>query len=193
MLGSSPLKSLLGSACRAALLETLVASPDSDWAVRAIAGAAGVDYKSAWTEMLRLASLGLVTPTGDARAKRYRWNRQHPAAGHVEGLVRELGAVGVVRILREHLQSADWLREAILYGSWASGLQGAASDVDILLVGSASGDVVHSYMEALERQLGRPIDYRLYSPSEFQALRSASTGFVPSVLSKPHMIIRAAA
>jgi predicted nucleotidyltransferase len=160
--------------------------------VREIAADAGVDFKSAWTVVRQLEDLGLLQPDSAGKRRRLRWYRQHPAARYVEGLVSELGADGVLRHVREHLLGLEWLSHAVLYGSWARGTHRDASDVDLLLVGSASTERAHADVEVLERRLRRPVDFRLYSPSEFDRLRAEEDGFVPTVLLGPHLVIRRA-
>lgn len=196
MLATDPtdiLSSLLGSRARSGLIETLVAHPDESWSIRGAATNAGIDPKSCWNEMARLHSMGLVRAQKFGQSLRYQWNREHPAAAHLEGLVHECGELGVARIVRDHLENFDWLDEAVLYGSFGSGSHRGTSDVDLILVGHADDGALHAAMESLELRLSRDVDYRLYGPQEFDELRRAPGSFVASVLAGPHLVVKRAA
>src|SRR5687767_6114748 len=94
---------LLGSRARARILESFLRAPERAWRVRRLAEAAGVDYKSAWTQVAEFRRLGLIAPHGTGRTHAFVWNRSHPAAAYLEGLVKELGEEGPLRIVRDHL------------------------------------------------------------------------------------------
>lgn len=67
---------------------------------------------------------------------------------------------------------------AFLFGSFVRGDAGAWSDVDLLLVADTELPMVErsrAYGDLLE--LGIPVDILVYTPEEFQRLRSDGRGF----------------
>jgi predicted nucleotidyltransferase len=85
----------------------------------------------------RLSDQGIVTPERAGKGSVYRLNREHLAAGHIEGLAR-IRAELVIRI-RDHV--AGWQVEpdlVAIFGSAARGDMTVDSDIDLLVI-SAPG------------------------------------------------------
>jgi len=68
-----------------------------------------------------------------------------------------------------------------LYGSFASNQQDAASDIDVLVIGSPREDVVAQAVQRLERHLGREINYTVLTPKEFESRRARKDAFLEDV------------
>ena len=68
-----------------------------------------------------------------------------------------------------------------MYGSFASNQQDAASDIDVLVIGSPREEVLAQVMQRLERQLGRELNYTVLTPKEFGSRRARKDAFLENV------------
>ena len=68
-----------------------------------------------------------------------------------------------------------------MYGSFASNQQDAASDIDVLVIGSAREKDLAQAVGKLERQLGREINYTVLTPKEFESRRARKDAFLENV------------
>lgn len=98
--------------------------------------------------------------------------------------------VGVSNILRTALAPlAPKIRVAFVYGSVAKQAETAQSDIDLLIVGSASLDEVIAILSAASQQLGREINPVTYTVREFKAKLASANHFVTSVLREPKLFL----
>ena len=84
---------------------------------------------------------------------------------------------------------ADSIKVAFVFGSVASGKANAESDVDILLVGDVGfADVVKALYPAQET-LGREINPKVYSYTEWQQAQEVQNSFIKDVMEKPKLFV----
>jgi predicted nucleotidyltransferase len=62
------------------------------------------------------------------------------------------------------------ITEAFLFGSVVKGTDTEKSDVDLIVIGTASLLELTEVMHKVEQSLGRPIHFSLYEPAEWSAL-----------------------
>ncbi|MBI1865655.1 MAG: nucleotidyltransferase domain-containing protein [Nitrospirae bacterium] len=139
-------------------------------------------------ELGRLAEAGIINRSARDRVVEYRANRKCPIFAELEGLIRK--TAGLAGVLREALGPLS--REidlAFVYGSHAAGTAGAASDVDVLIVGEADELAIHRALVKAELRLSRPVNYVLFSRKELQNRRKEKGGFLARVLSGPKIPI----
>jgi predicted nucleotidyltransferase len=184
------LEQLVGSTCRARLLEHFTSQPDRAFGPRQAARLANVDYKAAHGEIRRLAELGLLVAVATGDSVQHRWNREHPAARDIEGLVSKMSELGPIRVLREELTAVKWIQRAILFGSLARGNYRGTSDVDLILVGGGTVEKFLPIAERLERRLARRVDFHLYSAAELAEQARDPTSLVARVAHGDHVVIK---
>src|ERR1700678_2066691 len=78
-------------------------------------------------------------------------------------------------------KTIEGIDEAYLYGSFASNQQDAASDIDVLVIGSPREKDLAQAVGRLERQLGREINYTVLTPKEFGSRRARKDTFLENV------------
>jgi predicted nucleotidyltransferase len=87
----------------------------------------------------------------------------------LETLAKTIGAAPVIA---QSLKKIAGIDEAYLYGSFASNQQDAASDIDVLVIGSPREEDLAQAVGRLERQLGRELNYTVLTPKEFGSSRA---------------------
>lgn len=163
-----------------ALLGLLLMRPDQSFHLREIERLTGVPSGPAHRELRKFEQAGLLTAEKVGNQVRYRANRANPIFTELQGIVRK--TVGLADVLREALEplSRD-IRFAFVFGSVARGDEGAASDVDLMVVGDVQFDQVVGAIYPLHEKLGREINPMVLTADEFRD-RVREKSFVARVL-----------
>lgn len=137
----------------------------------------------------RLAEAGLVREEVEGRQKYYGANPESPVFEELCGLVRK--TVGLVDPLRAALLPlADRVRAAFVYGSIAAGQEGAASDIDVMVVADELDyPTLFEALEPAERGLGRTVNANLMTSAEWRRKASAPDGFTRRLEEGPRLFI----
>ncbi len=85
-------------------------------------------------------------------------------------------------MLREAIASTKGLKIGFIYGSVARGEEGAASDVDLMLVGSLSTMDISPKLRAVEKAVGRQINPTVFSRYEFAKSLMQKNHFLRTVM-----------
>jgi predicted nucleotidyltransferase len=97
--------------------------------------------------------------------------------------------IGIEHTLREGLKGIKRIGIGIIYGSVASGEDTGNSDVDVLLIGNPDMDDLVNTIQGIEKQVGRDINYVLYTPEEYGLKKKAENTFIMDVLRNPKIYI----
>jgi predicted nucleotidyltransferase len=169
----------LRSKARRKLLAYYFTDPAARHHLRDLAGRLKVDPSNLSKELGRLEREGLFRAEVSGRQKYFQLNRGYPLFKEVRSIVAK--TIGAVPLIAESLKKIDGIDEAYLYGSFARGRQDAASDIDVLVIGTPCGDVLAEAVGKLERQLGREINYTVLAVKEFKSRRDRKDVFLASV------------
>ncbi|HVE68791.1 MAG TPA: nucleotidyltransferase domain-containing protein [Solirubrobacteraceae bacterium] len=174
---------LFRSELQARLLAVLLLGDDEPQSTSRLAALTDASAASLNRELRRLEDAGIIEHERVGRSKLYR-----AAAGSpVHAPLRELLArtLGVEPLLRERLAAVPGVAAAALFGSWAAGRIGPASDIDLLVVGDVDRDRLLREVREVERVVGREINLTAYRPDEFARRRRERSGFLATVLARP--------
>ena len=98
---------------------------------------------------------------------------------------------GVAAILRDALAPlAGKIDLALVFGSMAGASHRAGSDIDLLVVGSASFSELVTALHPAQESTGREISPVLYSAAEFRERAGRGEGFLGNVLGRPMIFIQ---
>lgn len=118
-------------------------------------------------------------PPKIGRQKYFQLNRKYPLFDEVRKIVAK--TIGVAHLIAQSLKRIEGIDEAYLYGSFASNQQDAASDIDVLVIGSPREKDLAQAVGKLERQLGREINYTVLTPKEVGSRRARKDAFLENV------------
>lgn len=137
----------------------------------------------------RLAGSGLVLESVDGRQKYYQANPDSPVFDDLVALIRK--TVGLAGPLRDALMPlADRIRAAFVYGSIASGVDRADSDIDLMVItDDVDYPTLFEALQVAEGQLARSVDCRVMTPSEWLDRRARADSFVARLQEKPQIFI----
>lgn len=97
---------------------------------------------------------------------------------------------GLVDVLASALLPlASLIEHAFVFGSVASGKAGAGSDVDVMVIGSAGFSAVVEVLYPAQQTLGREINPKVFSRSEWVSLMAGQSAFARDIMAKPRLVI----
>lgn len=188
-LGVSALADALFTSTQQRVLALLFGQPDREFFVTEIIALAGSGRGAVQRELARLAGSGLVVVSRAGNRKHYRANPESPLFDEICNIVRK--TIGLEESMRRALEPLeDRLVLALLFGSVARRTDTAASDIDLLLVSDdLTLEAVYSAVAPAESSLGRRVDPRLYTSTEFEKRHAAKAGFLSRILEEPHIVL----
>jgi predicted nucleotidyltransferase len=169
----------LRSKARQRLLAYYFTNPTAHHHLRDLAERLSVDPSNLSKELGRLEREGLFRSEVSGRQKYFQLNRQYPLFEEVRSIVAK--TIGAIPLIAQSLKKVEGVGEAYLYGSFARNQQDASSDIDILVIGGPRADALAEAMQKLERQLGREINYTVFSRKEFESRRNRKDAFLENV------------
>ncbi len=102
--------------------------------LRDLAERLSLDPSNLSKELGRLERDGLFRSEMSGRQKYFQLNREYPLLNEVRKIVAK--TIGAAPLIAQSLKRIEGIDEAYLYGSFASNQQDAASDIDVLVIGS---------------------------------------------------------
>jgi predicted nucleotidyltransferase len=167
----------LFSRTRARVLAVLVTAPDNELHLREIARRAGMDATGVGRELRKLEELGLLSSRRVGSQRMFSLNRDYPVFEEIAAIIRK--TAGVMEALREALMPlGPRIKLAYIYGSYASGTMRADSDIDMMVVGSATLLDVVSAIDGISERFGREINPTVFSAKEYRRELNRKTGFI---------------
>ncbi len=179
---------VLFGAYRRQILALLLLRPDETFYVREIARVTGVPAGSLHRELKALSEAGLLTRTASGNQVRYQANRECPIYEELAGIFRK--TAGLADVLRELLRPlARKIDLAFVFGSVAQGKARPGSDIDLLVVGSASFAAVVEASHAGAQRLGREVNPVVITKAAFQEKLRQGDRFLSRVAKEPKIFL----
>lgn len=137
-------------------------------------------------DLQKLVKLDLVTTRRDGNRLYYRANTEHPLYPTIRQLV--LKTAGLVEILKSALDR-DGVEVAFVFGSLASSRERAASDVDLMVIGTVGLRALSSWQSGVSEQIGREINPHTLTVEEFRRRKEKSDHFLSNILESTKLFI----
>jgi predicted nucleotidyltransferase len=185
---SPQLVEILFGAYRRRILALLLLRPDESFYVREIGRLTCVPAGSLHRELKLLSNAGLLMRSVAGNQVRYQVDGACPIREELAGIFRK--TAGLADVLREALAPlAARIRVAFIFGSVAQGKERATSDVDVLVVGSASFAAVVGAVSQVGEQLRRDVNPVVMSKSNFASKLASRDRFVTRVVREPKIFL----
>lgn len=161
-------------------------SPDRPFFQRELARLTGEPYNGVVQALRRLVRDGLVTTAVVGGKPAFYANRGSSYFDEFQriaikslGIPEALDAGGVVAV------------KVALFGSFAKGVAGPQSDLDVFVVGSEpSPGAASTAMAGISRKLGHPVNVVVYDHARYQQEREDAASFVSAIVSAPIVNLR---
>ncbi|MCA9375645.1 MAG: winged helix-turn-helix transcriptional regulator [Candidatus Doudnabacteria bacterium] len=181
---SQPLDHLFSSKTRVKLLSLFLRNFQSEFYVRELTRKLKEQINSVRRELSNLEGIGLVTATTRDRKKYYSVNTQHVLFKELRSLFLKAQAAPK-EILGVRLQKVGTVSYAALSGFFTE----SSSSVDLLIVGDVDRAKAKEFVQKLEEDQGREINYTIMPTSEYTYRRDLKDRFLLSVLDGKHMVL----
>ncbi len=140
------------------------------------------DPKNVYRVLLKLEQEGILKSEFKGKERYFSSHTQSPLYKSHKDIF--LKTAGLEHVLRERLKSVAGLREAYLYGSYARGAWGPASDIDLLLVGEHKGIEAQKILYKMQKEAGREINAVNMRSGDFRKRKNGKDQFLQSVFEK---------
>ncbi|WP_020566477.1 hypothetical protein [Trinickia symbiotica] len=170
------------------MLSLLLLHPEKAYHVREIARLTGTVAGTLHKELSKLGDAGILSRERRGNQILYCANRSSPIYEELASIMRK--TAGLADVLAEALAPlSKGIEAAFIYGSVARARESAASDVDVMIIGSISfADAVRALYEA-QTTIGREINPKVLTPSEWtDAIRNLEP-FLIDVMGKPKIFL----
>lgn len=175
------LGSLLLGKTRLAILALLFSQSERKLYLRQIIRLTGAGQGAVQRELANLVHAGILTKTREGNLAYFQVNRTVPVFEELRGIVQK--TAGIADLLRAVLLPlSDSIQRAFIYGSTASGTEGAESDIDLMVIGNAAFFDVVSAVSPLQETLGREINPTVFTSDEFETRLAARDYFLSQVM-----------
>ncbi|MCW1926530.1 MarR family transcriptional regulator [Luteolibacter arcticus] len=173
---------------RAEVLRLLFEAPDQTLHLRDLARLAGLSPAALQKELDALERKELITARRDGNRRYFRANTAHPLYPELHGLV--VKTAGIASELRRALAPVDGIALALIFGSTAAGTARGASDVDVLVIGSAGLRKIGPALRGVADTLAREINPVCLTPAEWRTKLLARDAFATRVASEPKLLLK---
>ncbi len=175
----------LRSKARQRLLAYYFTNPTARHHLRDLAERLSIDPSNLSKELGRLERDGLFRSEVSGHQKYFQLNQRYSLFHEVRSIIAK--TIGAVPLLAQSLKKIEGIDEAYLYGTFARNQQDAASDIDLLLIGTPSGEALAEALHKLERRLGREINYTVLTRKELDSRRARDDTFLENVWHNKHV------
>lgn len=173
---------------RRKVLGLLLMRPDQQIHLRELARVIGAAPGTLKKELDALCGVGLLRAERVGNQVRFCANTAHPVFPELQALIRK--TIGLADALRLSLAPlAGRIDAAFIFGSMASGTESAGSDIDLMVVGDAGFAEIVDATYAAQATLGREINPKVMSASEWQAKKAERNAFLQDLLNKPRIML----
>lgn len=185
-MNESTLVEVFGSVGRLRALRAFFSEPARGFGQRELAAQAGLDPGSVARLLKRWTASGLVTRRQQDGLPRY-YASTDPALAPLVTLMQQDSAI--VRTLRDALSGLPGVDVAVMFGSVAGNTAGAASDLDLLVLGRASELKLNAAMKPVGRKLGRAVHATASTIDSFKSQLSSGESFARGVMQGPRVCL----
>ncbi len=169
---------------RQMLLGLLFGQPHRSFYLRELVAAIGGGINQVQRELERLTAAGLVLREPRGRQVWFKANPHSPVFAELKSLMTK--TAGLADSLRATLEPfSRQIKSAFIYGSVARGEHDAASDVDVLVVGTVRPGLLAQTRQALNERLGRSVQFVVMGHDELKKLIADRDNFTISILQQP--------
>lgn len=139
-------------------------------------------------ELDALMAAGLLTSQKMGNQTQFSANVDHPVYPELSALIRK--TIGLHDVLATALESLDGKLDVVfVFGSIAKETETSQSDVDLMVIGNATfGEVVNALYD-VQTIVGREINPKVMSRTEWQSKQDEGNSFVKELLTQPKIFI----
>lgn len=183
----SKLLPFLRSQTQGELLARLFLNPDREFTLSALARAIGSSVPGVHHEVERLFNAGFINERREGRNRLVSARTDSVIAEPLTDLLAL--TYGPIPVIGDALSGAKGISKAFIFGSWAKRYSGETggvpNDIDLGVIGNATTDEVEDLLEEAKRILGRDIDIKRFTMSNW----NEGSSIIDEIKSSPHYFL----
>jgi predicted nucleotidyltransferase len=161
------------------LLDYYFLNPDSQHYINELARILGLDPKNTETKLKEFEKEGLFKSEFRGKERYFFLAKDNSVLEHYRQIF--LKTYGIEKRLKDMLPNIKGLKEAYIFGSYASNKMDSSSDIDILAIGSHSVLELQKVIAKLQKDTGREFNVTNLSLKEFEAKKKDKGPFIDHV------------
>ena len=161
------------------LLDYYFLNPEAEAYINELARILDLDPKNTETKLKELEKEGLFKSEFRGKQRYFFLSKNNPVLKHYRQIF--LRTHGIEKSLKDNIGNIKGLKEAYLFGSYASDKMDSSSDIDILAVGRHSVLELQRVIAKLQKDTGREFNVINLSSKEFEKKKKDEDPFISGV------------
>ena len=174
------LNKLFSSKARIEILKLFLFNAEDSFYQRQISLLTHQPIRGVQREVKKLCDIGLIEKSIKGNRIYYKANRSCAIFEELRRIL--LKDAGIAEVLKKNFVNSDAIRVAFIYGSYAQGRENLLSDIDLLVIGTITAKELSGILSKPKRELGREINYIVFSLAEFRKKVGSKDHFLTTVL-----------
>ena len=166
-------------------------NPNHELYLREISVVLNEDPGNLSKEMSKLEKEGIFLSRSSGKQKYFSLNKDYPLYDELKSIIFK--TIGIKGSIQKIINEADGIVTAFIYGSYASGEETSASDIDLCLIIDDhifDEDKFISRINDLEKSTSREVNYIYYSKDEWIDKISQKDSFIDSIKKGQKIILK---
>jgi len=182
----SSLEHLFRSRAQVLILKLLFLNSTNEFHMNDIARKTGLASSTVAKEMPKIQSIGLVLRNSRGNLVFYRINNKSVIFEEMKRIFLKFEMLD--EVITKGL-SKENVKYALIYGSFAKGVESATSDIDLLVIGDVDENSLMKSVSKTERISGREINFVLWKEEEFLERVRKNIPLIKEISKTPIMMI----
>ncbi|NQT75255.1 MAG: nucleotidyltransferase domain-containing protein [Candidatus Omnitrophica bacterium] len=161
------------------LLDYYFLNPEAQVYINELARILDLDPKNTETKLKELEKEGLFKSEFRGKQRYFFLAKDNPVLEHYRQIF--LRTYGIEKRLKGMMGNIKGLKEAYLFGSYASNKMDSSSDIDLLAIGTHSVLELQRVIAKLQKDTGREFNVMNLSPKEFEKKKKDKDPFMNGV------------
>jgi predicted nucleotidyltransferase len=180
------LERLFTSKTRVNILEEFLLNPGIEYHIRELARIVETTPIYVQKELKNLESLGLLGSRRKGNMVLYKLQTKSPIVEDLKRIFLKTESIG--HAIVGELDTKK-IKFALIFGSFAKGIETPTSDVDLLIIGNVNEDDILRSISKTERRIGREINFILWTEKEFLQKVRENIPLIKEILKTPIIMI----
>ena len=161
------------------LLDYYFLNPEAEVYINELARILELDPKNTETKLKDLEKEGLFKSEFRGKQRYFFLAKDNPVLEHYRQIF--LKTHGIEKRLSDMIGNIKRLKEAYLFGSYASNKMDSSSDIDLLAIGTHSVLELQRVIAKLQKDTGREFNVMNLSPNEFDRKKKNKDPFIKGI------------
>jgi len=181
------MKDLFISQVRVKIIKLFLTNPEAQFHVREIARRVGAEINAVRRELSRLRRINFLKKIPRGNRIFFAVREDFIFLDELLGMVAK--ETGLGRAILEKKEELGKMSFAMLAKPFVKGRVSKPSDVDLLIVGKISTQLIAKIVENEQQRRGHEVNYTVLTPEEFDFRKRRKDPFILDVLSQPRIVL----